>query len=345
MSPTKSMLTSTAKVLCRLPGLFEVVNLIGPSYALRSVVFHDIRAAETPFTRGMRVSIGPRDFEAALEFVVAHYTPVHLQDVLEGRGDFAKPPVLVTFDDGYASVATVAAPVCRRLGVPAIVFLNGAVLDNRRLAPDNLVCFVANVLGLRALNDAVQTVRKGAAELRSLADVFGFWLPALSTGERQFFFDELRSRMGRDERELAEESRLYLTATEVRSLPDDFEIGNHTYSHVHCRTLGPGDLGQELDRNQAALAELSGRTVRSFSVPYGSRRDLTAPVIKRLDATGHKAVFLSQSIANPRGVDLFGLDRVSVHARSGDALFSDLEVFPRIRALRNRLLPPTLSSC
>src|SRR5262249_40990053 len=152
-----------------------------------------------------------------LEFVVAHYTPIHLQDVLDGRNDFAKPPVLVTFDDGYASVATVAAPVCRRLRVPAIVFLNGAVLDNRRLAPDNLVCFAANVLGLGALNRAVGTVRKGADELRSLADVFGWWLPSLSTGERQSFLDELRSRVGRDDRELADEARLYLTAREVQS--------------------------------------------------------------------------------------------------------------------------------
>lgn len=327
----------TAKVLWRLPGLFEIVKWIGPSYTLRSVVFHDIRDEETSFTRGMGVSITPRDFGAALEFIAARYTPVHLQDVLDGRSDFAKPPVLVTFDDGYASVATVAAPLCRRLGMPAIVFLNGAVLDNRRLAPDNLVCFAVNVLGLGALNHAVQTVRKGAAGLRSLADVFSCWLPSLSTGERRSFLDELRSRVGRDERELAADARLYLTVREVQSLPGNFEIGNHTYSHVHCRTLGPSDLGQELDGNQAVLAEISGRRIRSFSVPYGSHRDLPTPVVRRLQATGHQAVFLSESVANAQDADPLRLDRVSVHANSGDVLFSDLEVFPRLRALRNRL--------
>ena len=112
-----------------MPGCFGIVRTLGPSYSLRCVVFHDISVSETPFTRGMGVSITPSNFEAALKFITRYYTPVCLQDVLtdcDGRG---LPPraILVTFDDGYASVMEWAAPLCREFGVPAIFFLNACI--------------------------------------------------------------------------------------------------------------------------------------------------------------------------------------------------------------------------
>jgi peptidoglycan/xylan/chitin deacetylase (PgdA/CDA1 family) len=63
----------------------------------------------------------------------AHAT-ARLSDVLAGRGgsDPARPPVVLTFDDGYAEVREHAVPVLRELGLPAAVF---PVLDPG-LAPE-----------------------------------------------------------------------------------------------------------------------------------------------------------------------------------------------------------------
>ena len=71
-------------------------------------------------------------------------------------GAFPPRAVLVTFDDGYASTMEWAAPLCKRFEVPAVFFLNAAFLDNHRLAPDNLVCFAANVLGMETINAAAR---------------------------------------------------------------------------------------------------------------------------------------------------------------------------------------------
>lgn len=109
----------------------------------------------------MGVSITPVQLEAELKFLTRYYTPVSLQDVLadfDGRG-LPPRPILVTFDDGYASALESAAPLCRKLGLPAVFFLNAAFLDNRRLAPDNLVCYVANVLGMETINAAARVAR------------------------------------------------------------------------------------------------------------------------------------------------------------------------------------------
>ena len=315
--------------------------MLGPSYSLRCVLFHNISATETPFTRGTSVSITPRKFEAALRFLVKYYTPVHLQDVLtdfDGRG---LPPraVLVTFDDAYASVAELAAPLCRQLGVPAVFFVNAGFLDNRRLAPDNLLCYVANVLGMDTINAAARAARgTKTPELHSLSEVFTCFFPAISLVEREAFLDALRQLAGISESRMAKEAGLYLTSKQLCDLASyDFEIGNHTHTHVHCRSLSREDFGAEVDRNKAELEAVSGTKVRSFSVPYGSSTDLTQHLAQHLEDSGHKAVFLSESVANPRGADPFHLDRVSIRVESDDALFFEIEVLPRLRSVRNRL--------
>ena len=334
-------MTVAADAAWSMPGSFRFAGILGGSYSLRCLVFHDISATRSPFMNGISVSITPKKFEAALRFLTAHYVPVHLQDVLtdcDGRG---LPPraMLVTFDDAYASVAQWAAPLCQQFGVPALFFVNAAFLDNQRLAPDNLVCYVATVSGMETIKAAVRAVPGYEAfELHSLAEVFGAFFPAISLTERELFLDVLRQFSGINESGVANEAKLYLTRRQLRDLASfDFEIGNHTYTHTHCRSFSQQDFVSEVDRNKAELEAVLGTKIRSFSQPYGSSKDLTPELAEHLKRSGHKAVFLSESVANPRKADLFHLDRISTCAETDAALFFQIEVLPRLRPIRNRL--------
>ena len=333
--------TMTAGALWRMPGRFGIARILGRSYSLRCLVFHNIAPTESTFTSGIGVTVTPDKFEAALKFLTAHYVPVSLQEVITDCDGKGLPPraILVTFDDAYASVAEWAAPLCRRFGVPAAFFVNAAFLDNQRMAPDNLVCYVANTLGMQKINAAVQAVPgKQAIELQSLAAVFDDFLPAITLAERELFLDALRHLSGIDESRMAKDANLYLTREQLRELAaSNFEIGNHTFTHTHGRTLSKLEFAFEVDRNKAELEALSGTTVRSFSVPYGSSKDLTRELAEHLESSGHEAVFLSESVANPRRADLFKMDRISTPAESDDRLFLQIEVLPRLRAIRNRL--------
>jgi peptidoglycan/xylan/chitin deacetylase (PgdA/CDA1 family) len=334
-------LNLVAKTLWRMPGCFRIARMLGPSYSLRCVVFHHISAVESPFTTGINVRTTPEKFEAALRFLTTYYKPVRLEDVLEdavGR-QLPQNAVLLTFDDAYASVIEVAAPLCRKYGIPAIYFVNAAFLNNKRMAPDNLVCYVANTKGMETINAAVRAVgRTDFFELHSLSEVFSNFFPSITLTEREMFLEALGNLAEINESRMAEESALYLTTEQLCSLASfDFEIGNHTYNHVHCRRLSKAEFREEIDRNRAELEALSGTKVRSFSQPYGASKDLTADLASHLRESGHEAVFLSESVANLRGGDLFRLDRVNPRVQGDDSLFLDLEVLPRLRAVRNRL--------
>ncbi len=334
-------LTMAASALWRSPGPFSVASMLDPAYSLRCVVFHNISAKQSPLTSGIRVNTPPEDFERALRFLIAHYSPVDLQDVLtdcDGRG-LPSRALLVTFDDAYASVAEHAAPLCKQLGVPAVFFVNAAFLDNGRLAPDNLVCYVANVLGIETVKTAVRAaLSKEVDGVESLSDVFGVLFPALSISERDVFLGTLQQLAGVNERNLAQEARLYLTREQLCGLAAfGFEIGNHTYTHTHCRSFSELDYATEIDKNKGELEGVSGRKVRSFSIPYGSSRDLTPELMEHLKRSGHQAVFLSESVTNPRKADLFRLNRISTCADGDEKLFFEIEVLPRLRSIRNRL--------
>jgi peptidoglycan/xylan/chitin deacetylase (PgdA/CDA1 family) len=288
----------------------------------------------------MGVTLTPGNFETALKFLTRHYTPVSLEAVLadsDGRG-LPPRPILVTFDDGYASAMNSAA-LCHQLSVPAVFFLNAAFLDNHRLAPDNLVCYAANAIGLGIINHAARAVRGAASpRMRSMVDVFQSFFPDLSLLEREAFLDALTSLGRISERDLAKEAALYLTRKQLFDLASlGFEIGNHTYTHVHCRSLRGRHFMQEIDRNKTELEAGSGAKIRSFSLPYGSSADLTGSLAAHLRLSGHEAVFLSESVANPPDVNTFHLDRISPRAKSDEGFFFEIEVMPRLRAIRSRV--------
>jgi peptidoglycan/xylan/chitin deacetylase (PgdA/CDA1 family) len=329
-----------AGALWHMPGSFGLAKMLGRDYSLRCMVFHHICDAQTAFTAGISVSVTPKEFEAALRFLTAHYAPVSLEDVLtdfDGRGLPARA-LLITFDDAYASVAEWAAPLCREYGVPAVFFVNAGFLDNRRLAPDNLVCYVAATRGMETISVAAQTIPgKEALKLQTLADVFGEFLPVISLAEREVFLDALRKLSDIDESRLAREAKLYLSSKQLREMASfNFEIGNHTYTHTHCRSFSKQDIAFEVDRNRAELEAESGAIVRSFSQPYGSAVDLTPELICHLKQSGYEAAFLSESVANPPGADPFHLDRVNSRVDGDETFFLELEILPRLRALRNR---------
>ena len=107
-----------------------------------------------------------------------------------------------------------------------------------------------------------------------------------------------------NERDLAAEAGLYLTSQQLRDLANfNLEIGNHTYTHANCRTLSAGDFAAEIDRNKAVLEAVSGRKVRSFSVPYGSSADLTTDLVAHLRRSGYEAIFLAEGRANSSRTD------------------------------------------
>jgi peptidoglycan/xylan/chitin deacetylase (PgdA/CDA1 family) len=303
------------------------------------VLFHDIADRPSPFTEGLGVTVSRRDFEARIRFLSRNYTPIDLETFL-AAGQGAELPhraVLVTFDDAYASVAEEAAPICRKYGVPVCFFVSGSLLGNRDLSMDNFLCYVANTFGFRQINAEARKLNgPQQVELHSRRQVSSEFIPTLSLERREAFKRRLASAVGLRTDELANEARLYLSLEQLRELASSgFEIGNHTFSHVHCRILSGTDFSSEIERNKCVLETIVDKRVRAFSVPYGSAEDLTPTLEAHLKRSGHQAAFLVESRSNTRATSAYHLNRVSVHSTSDGESFAEIEVLPRLRTIRD----------
>ena len=94
------------------------------------------RLPSDPTSTETRLTVQPSVFAAQMGWLVRHrfhaITPQQLFDALERRTPLPSRPVLITFDDGYRDVLYNAAPVLRRLGLPATAF----IITDRVSGPD-----------------------------------------------------------------------------------------------------------------------------------------------------------------------------------------------------------------
>ena len=328
------------RVIWRMPFPFRLANAINPSYTLRCVLYHDISDTTSTFTNGLGVTVSRKSFEDDIRFLAKYYTPVTLDEALHPPAIPKRNyrPVLLTFDDAYASVATEAAPLCQKYGIPAVFFVNSRFVGNQDLALDNLICHVANTRGMDAVNKAASEAEKSPVNLNSVNDACGEFLPRVWGAQRETFRQALVDATGQSIKELAEQAGLYMSLHQLRSLASfNFEIGNHTYSHVYGRNLAGNDFAEEIGRNKSTLESMTGKPIRTFSAPYGAAIDLPGRLVEYLRQLKHESAFLVESSVNNPGTDPMRLLRVSVQVSSNADLFSELEIMPRLRSIRDAL--------
>lgn len=303
-------------------------------YGLRVVLFHDIADTESTFTAGLNVTVSTQEFLSQIEFLARHYDIVSLATVLENDvvRKAGRPRLLLTFDDAYRSVAEVAAPKLRELGLPSVFFVNSQFVGNGTLALDNLLSHVINTVGLELVERAAG---RPLVNPRAIWDSF---LPTITTVERARFKADVANAAGIDVRLLAAAEQLYLDEPMLAGLPGTgMAIGNHTMSHVHCRTLDEQSFQDEVADNLIELERMTSQPVTSFSYPYGHRSDATSFMRGRLQQAGTEAAFLVHALPNPPRIEPLAYHRVSLHAGDGLDTFSAVEVLPRLRAVRNRM--------
>jgi peptidoglycan/xylan/chitin deacetylase (PgdA/CDA1 family) len=314
--------------------------MTGLSATLRSVLFHRVSDSGSAFTDGLGVTRTEADFRDQVDFLRRRYQPVDLAAVAAAAGDGEPLPpraLLVTIDDAYSSVADVMAGVLDDARIPSVFFVNGSFVDHQALGTDNLVTYTANTIGGGVLQSATREIRR-SARVTSIDEALGELVPTLDQATLRRFREALLEAHDHDPLERARSERLYIDSAALAGLPESMAIGSHTSSHVRCRSLREADFGPELDDNRARLESLTSRPVTAFSVPYGSRADLTRRVAAAVAAAGHDQVFLVEGQLNHGQLCTDRIYRVSLSHGSSLGTLLELEVLPRVRYLRDLVL-------
>jgi peptidoglycan/xylan/chitin deacetylase (PgdA/CDA1 family) len=301
--------------------------------ALTTILYHSIARSESDFERGLGVVTTPERFESHLNYFEKHYDFVDLDTVLAGR--LPRRALLITFDDFYQSVLTVAREVLKPRGIPSLFFVNPDLLGADTIALDNLLAFSVARFGLAAVCEA-GGLRPGS--IRSVYDFIAHVVSELPPGQRRALRSVLLQSFAPTAGDLSARCPIMKTGELAECKRLGIEIGNHTATHVHGRSLRPQELHREIVAARERLESLTGTAVRAFSLPYGSERDLTEPLLAAIRSSGHEAIFLVHARSNAfrKAPDIWY--RVCLHNEPVSELPFRLAVAPVLRSLKHMLL-------
>jgi peptidoglycan/xylan/chitin deacetylase (PgdA/CDA1 family) len=243
-------------------------------------------------------------FEAHLGYLRAHHEVVSLYEVLrrlEEPDRITGREVALTFDDGLANNATVAAPLLAQCGLPATFFVCPALIDEGRWLWNHelrarLAAMDAEARAtLAARFDLVGDVVE-AAKVRSEID-----RRAVETAVREATPAWAPSAAERLRSEV-------MTWAQLRKLDGDLiAIGSHTLSHPILPTLDDDTLAREVEESAQRLSSELDRPVDLFCYPNGAEDARVRAAARRT----YRAAVTTESGVVEAGADLHALPRVS----------------------------------
>jgi peptidoglycan/xylan/chitin deacetylase (PgdA/CDA1 family) len=185
-----------------------------------------------------------------------------LRAAMDGRTKLPDRPVLITFDDGYRSVFRYAAPILAALNLPAAIFVcSGPLADRRMLWFDEIAARESDVAVERWKSVDYYSWRASCAQTSPVDD---------------------------------DDPRALMTVDELHSLGQipGIEIGGHTVWHPILARASRDTQREEIAHNLMALAEWTGRSIRSFAYPNGRPgKDYNADTMETLRECGVDIAF------------------------------------------------------
>ena len=280
------------------------------------LVYHGIVAEEKP--EPFRYHHTVAEFERHLDWLGKRCSPVTLAEFARWKqGDWhaRKPPVLVTFDDGYRNNATVAAQLLRQKGIPAVFFLaSGYIAGDNVLWPDEVFARICawRSTTLEGPNAATHAIPLNRTEREAAALAIVEECKNIPDDRRREFIAYLARETPECDSTLDAEAQRFMSWEEARGLEaSGFDLGSHTVTHPILTSLSPEDLRRELRESRAIIKAQTGSECLALAYPNGRARDISGSVLNEAAGAGYEYAFTVSNRWCRRTADALQLDRIS----------------------------------
>lgn len=314
----RSLLRATGVCLYHLGLARSIINL-SPN-RIRTLLYHAVEDQPGSYTAGLGMSICPDVFRRHLDYYQRHYNVVSVKDQIQGSESPCK--VILTFDDGYASVADNAIPALEKRGMPATIYLIGKAVRGGMVWVNQLN---------HALNRHPRVTMALIHSMPGLANVARE--DVIQQVQNTFppsMIEQLMTRLEESLPPVTTPHQLFLSPEQIADLQTrGISFGFHSNDHYNLRLCNEQVLRQQLDSSDIDDM-LDSRT---FAYPFGYCGDREAD---RLEARGFQRTMLVQEdTPHPRKSNLMRSEPVG---RSAARVFAQLEVEePIMRWLRSAL--------
>lgn len=275
---------------------------------LSILIFHRVLPVADPLLPGEPDAAA---FEARLHWLAAGFRVLPLVEAVRRLRDGTLPAnaACITFDDGYADNATVAAPILAKLRMSATFFVSTGFLDGGRMWNDTVIESVRlcrdGSLDLEPIDCGRWSCADDAARIATIHGLLDR-LKYLPQAERQAKVDAIAEAAG-----LPLHSDLMMTRQQLRELRRyGMSIGAHTVTHPILTTLTNDAARAEIVDGRLELEEVLGERVKVFAYPNGKPvRDYDASHVALVREEGFDAAVSTAWGASQRSSDPFQLAR------------------------------------
>lgn len=215
-----------------------------------------------------------KQFDRLLTHIEARFNVLPLAHAARCLFDGTLPAraLAITFDDGYANNLAIAAPILKRHGMPATLFIATGYLDGRCMWNDLVIealrATTRDTLDLTPLALGSHTLATADARRAAIEAVLREVKPR-APDERDRVAREILARAG-----VSPPKELMLTRASVRALGAwGLDVGAHTVDHpILART--PADAAwREIRESRRELEDIVGAPVTLFAYPNGRPGD------------------------------------------------------------------------
>ena len=292
------------------------------------VTYHSVSKDGNVLTDGTGLRHHPAMLECHIDYLVEHYKPISLRDLVSAleRGEVPQRAVVITLDDGYADSLHQAMPVLYRRRIPMTVFPVTSVIGNADLLWSHKLAWLVAEGHAEKVDDALTAHKYPPRDENE---------PLLEYARRRFrtdlpeiLEDVLRSTGGSGPR-LAAALRPYLEPEDIAEADPAFvDFGNHTHTHPILSALTADQQHREIVTARSTLKSLTGTAPIALAYPFGLRPHYQ-PVSKRIaQETGHRAALDMRCRINVGRIDPFELSRKPAPCGSQEDFEKMMEDWP-----------------
>jgi len=259
-----------------------------------------------------------RRFEAYMKYLTDRYRVISLGDLIRDlrRGGPASNTAVVTVDDGYDDVFSLAVPVMRAYGIPASIFVVSGFVGGRLWPWTDHFRFVFDRAPRRPVTfkhrDATHTIDiRNESERRRAEEHWREHAKTLPVAERDDLLGAIAEAYGIEIPTTAPAEFRSLTWTELRTLAaQGFDVGAHTRSHPILSQVGSERLRDEIHGCKEEIEGSLRHPVPHFAYPNGRREDYTREAAAAVASAGYEAAVTAVPGNNTRRTSMFELLRV-----------------------------------
>ena len=253
------------------------------------------------------------DFSKLIEWCSKNYHILRLQDLEEylTSGNRKRPAMILTFDDGLASVIDLAVPVLQEYRASAVVFVTTGWTDLAR-SPD--IFALERIVWEHIPTNLVISVNGKRLELQvtsraqipeAFTKLWGFLFEVRFPPLKLVAEDVLVNSKPWERDDTHEDRHFWFPASweELRAAAQTevIEIGSHMVSHLPLPWLSDDEKRFQLQRSHDELSRIIGLPVIACSYPHGFADDSTITMAEKIYRWGFTNKPGRVGVSTPRG--------------------------------------------